>query len=55
MRKAFKGCISRLDKPEERIPELEGTSMEPFKTEKYREDWKKKPEYPRTLDNYKKV
>lgn len=43
---AFDGLVSRLDTAEERISELKDISIEPYKTEKLREQKLERKQYP---------
>lgn len=43
---AFDGLVSRLDIAEERISELKDISIEPYKTEKLREQKLERKQYP---------
>ena len=57
MRKACDGLISKLDKAEERISELQDITTEISETEKQREKkktWKKPPNIQELWDNHKK-
>ena len=55
IKSAFDKLISRLDRTEERLSELEDMSTETLKTTKQKKTGEKKEQYPRTTGQLLKV